>query len=344
MKDTDYMALAVSLAERGRGWTNPNPVVGAVLVKEGRIIGQGWHRRLGGLHAEREALADCRESPEGATLYVTLEPCCHQGRQPPCTSAVLEAGVRRVVVGSADPNPLVAGKGLDLLRSHGVEVETGVLQAECEALNRVFFHYIRTGRHYVTMKYAMTLDGKIATRTGASQWITGEEARQRVHRDRHANAAILAGAGTVLADDPMLNCRMEGGRKPLRIVCDTRLRTPPGSRIVRTAREIPTVLAAGPVEPERAAPFEAAGCQVWSLPLRGGSVDLAALMDRLGGAEIDSVLLEGGGTLNWAMLEAGLVRRGGADMSGGAGVFVQARGRGSLGFGLCENSGRATYL
>ncbi len=258
MKDTDYMALAVSLAERGRGWTNPNPVVGAVLVKEGRIIGQGWHRRLGGLHAEREALADCRESPEGATLYVTLEPCCHQGRQPPCTSAVLEAGIRRVVVGSADPNPLVAGKGLDLLRSHGVEVETGVLQAECDALNRVFFHYIRTGRPYVTMKYAMTLDGKIATRTGASQWITGEEARQRVHRDRHANA---------------------------------------------------TVLAAGPVEPERAAPFEAAGCQVWSLPLRGGSVDLAALMDRLGEAEIDSVLLEGGGTLNWAMLEAGLVRR-----------------------------------
>ncbi len=192
MKDTDYMALAVSLAERGRGWTNPNPVVGAVLVKEGRIIGQGWHRRLGGLHAEREALADCRESPEGATLYVTLEPCCHQGRQPPCTSAVLEAGIRRVVVGSADPNPLVAGKGLDLLRSHGVEVETGVLQAECDALNRVFFHYIRTGRPYVTMKYAMTLDGKIATRTGASQWITGEEARQRVHRDRHANAAILA--------------------------------------------------------------------------------------------------------------------------------------------------------
>ena len=309
MKDTDYMALAVSLAERGRGWTNPNPVVGAVLVKEGRIIGQGWHRRLGGLHAEREALADCRESPEGATLYVTLEPCCHQGRQPPCTSAVLEAGVRRVVVGSADPNPLVAGKGLDLLRSHGVEVETGVLQAECEALNRVFFHYIRTGRPYVTMKYAMTLDGKIATRTGASQWITGEEARQRVHRDRHANAAILAGAGTVLADDPMLNCRMEGGRTPLRIVCDPRLRTPPGSRIVRTAREIPTVLAAGPVKPERAAPFEAAGCQVWSLPLRGGSVDLAALMDRLGEAEIDSVLLEGGGTLNWAMLEAGLVRR-----------------------------------
>lgn len=309
MEDRDYMALAVSLAERGRGWTNPNPVVGAVLVKEGRIIGQGWHRRLGGLHAEREALADCRESPAGATLYVTLEPCCHQGRQPPCASAILEAGIRRVAVGSPDPNPLVAGKGLKLLRSQGVEVETEVLRAECDALNPAFFHYIRTGRPYVTMKYAMTLDGKIATRTGASQWITGEAARQRVHRDRHANAAILAGVGTVLADDPLLTCRMEGGRSPLRVICDTYLRTPPESRIVRTAGEIPTILATGPLTVEQAAPFAAAGCRVWTLPLQDGCVDLAALMDKLGREEIDSVLLEGGGTLNWAMLKAGLVRR-----------------------------------
>lgn len=309
MEETDYMSLAISLAERGRGWTSPNPVVGAVLVKEGRIIGQGWHRRCGGLHAEREALADCRGSPAGATLYVTLEPCCHHGRQPPCTDAILEAGIRRVVVGSSDPNPLVAGKGLEILRSHGVEVTEGVLRPECDALNPAFFHYIRTGRPYVTMKYAMTLDGKIAARTGASQWITGEEARKRVHRDRHANAAILAGAGTVLADDPLLTCRMEGGKNPLRVVCDTHLRTPLDSQIIRTAKEVPTVLAAGPVEPERAAPFEAAGCRVWTLPLREGHVDLAALMDRLGAAEIDSVLLEGGGTLNWAMLEAGLVRR-----------------------------------
>lgn len=309
MNDQDYMALAVSLAERGRGWTNPNPVVGAVLVKEGRMIGQGWHRRCGGLHAEREALANCTESPAGATLYVTLEPCCHHGRQPPCTDAILEAGIARVVVGSCDPNPLVAGKGLKILRAHGVAVETGVLQMECDTLNRAFFHYIRTKRPYVTMKYAMTLDGKIATRTGASQWITGEEARRRVHRDRHANAAILAGVGTVLADDPLLTCRMEGGRNPLRVVCDTHLRTPLASQIVRTSKEIPTILAAGPTAPEQAAPYEAAGCQVWTLPLRAGHVDLAALMDRLGGEEIDSVLLEGGGTLNWAMLEAELVRR-----------------------------------
>lgn len=309
MKDTDYMALALSLAERGRGWTSPNPVVGAVVVKEGRVIGQGWHRRRGGFHAEREALMDCAESSAGATLYVTLEPCCHYGRQPPCTDAILEAGIRRVVVGSVDPNPLVAGKGLAILRGNGVEVETGVLQAECDRQNAAFFHYITTKRPYVTMKYAMTLDGKIATHTGASRWITGEKAREHVHRDRNANAAILVGIGTVLADDPLLTCRLEGGKDPLRVVCDTHLRTPLNSQIVRTAREVPTVLAGGMVGQERAAPYEAAGCQVWSLALRDGHLDLSALMDRLGEAEIDSLLLEGGGTLNWSMLEAGLVQR-----------------------------------
>lgn len=309
MNDMDYMAQAISLAERGRGWTSPNPVVGAVLVKEGRVIGQGWHRRCGGLHAEREALADCRESPEGASLYVTLEPCCHYGRQPPCTDAILDAGIARVVVGSMDPNPLVAGKGVELLRARGVSVETGVLREECDKLNRAFFHYITTGRPYVTMKYAMTLDGKIATRTGASRWITGEESRRQVHRDRHVNAAILAGVGTVLADNPLLTCRMEGGKNPLRVVCDTHLRTPLDSEIVRTAKEVPTVFAAGPIEPRQAAPYEAAGCQVWSLPLREGHVALTALMDRLGQEGIDSLLLEGGGTLNWSMLSAGLVQR-----------------------------------
>ena len=172
MDDSSYMALAVELAERGVGWVSPNPLVGAVLVKDGCVIGRGWHERCGGLHAERAALADCREDPAGAVLYVTLEPCCHTGRQPPCTEAILAAGIRRVVVGSMDPNPLVAGKGVELLRTHGVEVETGVLREQCDALNPVFFHYIRTKRPYVVMKYAMTLDGKIAAYTGASRWIT----------------------------------------------------------------------------------------------------------------------------------------------------------------------------
>ena len=309
MEDRDYMAQALALAEQGAGWTSPNPMVGAVIVKDGRIIGRGYHRRCGGLHAEREALAACAEDPAGATLYVTLEPCCHQGRQPPCVDAVLDAGIRRVVVGTADPNPMVSGRGIALLRARGVEVEAGVLEAECRRLNRIFFHYIRTRRPYVVMKYAMTMDGKIATRTGASRWITGPEARAQVHRDRNRYAAILVGVGTVLADNPLLTCRMEGGQNPLRIVCDTHLRTPLDRQLVRTAHQVPTLVATCSTNPARVSPLEAAGCQVWTLPEREGHVDLAALMERLGAQGIDSVILEGGGTLNWAALEQGIVHK-----------------------------------
>ena len=309
MRDTDYMRLALELAERGRGWTSPNPMVGAVGVKDGRIIGQGWHARYGEAHAERNALANCGESPVGATLYVTLEPCCHYGRQPPCTDAILESGITRVVIGSDDPNPLVAGKGIGILRRAGVEVCTGVLREDCDALNPFFFHYIRTGRPYVMMKYAMTLDGKIAAYTGASRWITGEAARERVHQDRHRCAAIMVGVGTVLADDPLLTCRMEGGRNPLRVICDSHLRTPLDSQIVRTAGQVPTVLATVCTDHARHLPYEDARCRVWTLPERDGHVDLSALMERLGAENIDSVLLEGGGTLNWAALESGLVQK-----------------------------------
>ena len=228
MTETDkrYMALALKLAEQGAGWTSPNPMVGAVIVKDDQIIGQGYHARCGDLHAERAALKNCTADPAGATLYVTLEPCCHQGRQPPCTEAILKAGIARVVVGSPDPNPLVAGKGNRLLREHGVQVEEHVLQAQCDRLNRAFLKYISTGRPYVVMKYAMTMDGKIAAHTGASQWVTGEEARQHVQTLRHRHRAIMAGVGTVIADDPRLTCRLPGGRDPIRVICDTRLRTP----------------------------------------------------------------------------------------------------------------------
>ena len=332
MDDSSYMALAVELAERGVGWVSPNPLVGAVLVKDGCVIGRGWHERCGGLHAERAALADCREDPAGAVLYVTLEPCCHTGRQPPCTEAILAAGIRRVVVGSMDPNPLVAGKGVELLRTHGVEVETGVLREQCDALNPVFFHYIRTKRPYVVMKYAMTLDGKIAAYTGASRWITREAARRHVHEMRHRYRGILAGVGTVLSDDPLLTCRIPGGRDPVRIICDTSLRTPLDSRIVRTADKAETILATCVSDPGRTAPYTDAGCRVWTLPGRGEHVDLPALMDALGAAEIDGVLLEGGGTLNWAMLEAGLVQRVQAYIApkllGGAGARSPVVGRG----------------
>ena len=308
MEDRDYMALALELAEQGAGWTCPNPMVGAVIVKDGRIIGQGWHHRCGELHAEREALAACTEDPAGSTLYVTLEPCCHQGRQPPCVDAVLDAGIRRVVVGTTDPNPLVGGKGIARLQERGVEVTVGVLEEECRTLNRFFFHYIRTRRPYVVMKYAMTMDGKIAACTGDAKWITGEAAREHVHQLPHRCRGILVGVGTVLADDPMLNCRLPGGRDPVRVICDSHLRTPLTARVVTTARDVPTLLATCETDPARHAPYQAAGCRVLTLPEQAGRVDLAALLDALGELEMDSLLLEGGGTLNWSFLEQGLVQ------------------------------------
>lgn len=311
MNDTDYMRLALQLAERGAGWTSPNPMVGAVIVKEGRIIGQGWHARYGELHAERRALCSCTEDPAGGTMYVTLEPCCHHGKQPPCTDAVLEAGIARVVVGSADPNPLVAGRGIEILRAHGIEVTEGVLRAECDALNRIFMHYITTRRPFVSMKYAMTMDGKIATYTGASRWVTGDAARQHVQTQRHRFRGIMVGVGTVLSDDPLLTCRIDGGRNPIRIICDTQLRTPLSAQVVTSAQEVPTILATACEDPERHAPYIAAGCRVLCVPEADHHphLDLTALMSMLGAEGIDSILLEGGGTLNWAALECGIVQQ-----------------------------------
>ncbi len=254
MTDFDYMKRAIELAVRGRGMTNPNPVVGAVIVKGGRIIGEGWHQKYGGLHAERNAFASLTESAQGADMYVTLEPCCHYGKTPPCTDAILGHGIRRVVIGSRDPNPKVAGKGAKLLRDAGVIVEEDFMREECDKLNPVFFHYITAGTPYVIMKYAMTADGKIATKTGASKWITGGAARGEVHKLRSECMGIMAGIGTVLADDPLLNVRLadtlkqEAGflqnirRNPLRIICDSRLRIPLDSQICRTAREYPTMV------------------------------------------------------------------------------------------------------
>ncbi len=309
MNDLTYMKLALTLAEKGIGWTSPNPMVGAVIVKDGRIIGQGYHKCHGKLHAERDALASCTESPKGATMYVTLEPCCHQGKQPPCTEAILEAGITRVVVGSPDPNPLVAGKGIQILKEHGVFITQFVLEEECQALNQIFFHYIQTKRPYVTMKYAMTLDGKIATRTGASKWITGEAARNHVQQQRHRHRAIMVGIGTVLADDPLLTCRIEGSRSPVRIVCDSQLQTPLSSQLVTTALAFPTILATCCGDPLRKEAYEKKGCQVLTLPGQNGRVNLTELMGVLGAMEIDSILLEGGSSLHWSALESGIVQK-----------------------------------
>jgi len=309
MTDENYMALALALAERGVGKVDPNPLVGAVIVKDGKTVGTGWHEHFGGPHAERNALLSCAEGPRGATLYVTLEPCCHWGKTPPCTDAILAAGIQRVVIGSKDPNPLVSGGGVTLLREHGVEVTEGVLKPECDALNAVFFHYIQTKTPFVILKYAMTADGKTATITGASKWITGETARQRVQRDRNRYAAVMVGVGTVLADDPLLTCRAPDGRSPVRVVCDTHLKTPLGSQIVQTAKEVPTILATCETDAERALPYCAAGCEVLTLPEENGRVKLRALLSALGEKGLSSVLLEGGGTLNAAALEAGIVNR-----------------------------------
>lgn len=309
MTDAEYMGLALQLAKKGCGWVNPNPMVGAVIVKDGEIIGQGYHKKYGELHAERNALADCKVSPVGATIYVTLEPCCHYGKTPPCTEAILESGIRRVVIGSSDLNPLVSGKGIGLLRSRGIEVTEAVLKDECDALNKSFFYFIKSGRPYVTMKFAMTMDGKIATRTGKSQWITGEAARRRVHEDRHQYSAIMVGVGTVIEDDPLLTCRLENGRNPLRIVCDTNLRTPLSSRIVTSTDIANTVIATAVTGHEKHRPYLEAGCKIVVLPEKDAHIDLNLLMVKLGEMKIDSVLLEGGGTLNWSALQSGIVSK-----------------------------------
>ncbi len=309
MNENDFMHRAIELAQRGCGWVAPNPMVGAVLVKDGRVIGQGWHRKFGGLHAEREALASCTESPQGATMYVTLEPCCHHGKQPPCVDAILQAGIAHVAVGSVDPNPLVKGKGIRMLREHGVRVTEHVLQEECDRLNEVFFHYIRTGLPFVVMKYAMTMDGKIAAYTGASKWITGEEARMHVQQQRHRYRAIMVGTGTVQADDPLLTCRIKDGKNPVRILCDSGLRIPLDARVIATAREIPTILATCNYDKKKAAAYEQAGCYILRTASQNGQVDLQDLMRQLGDGGIDSVLLEGGGTLNWSAMKNGIVNK-----------------------------------
>ncbi|MBQ8921312.1 MAG: bifunctional diaminohydroxyphosphoribosylaminopyrimidine deaminase/5-amino-6-(5-phosphoribosylamino)uracil reductase RibD [Oscillospiraceae bacterium] len=309
MTDREWMLRACALAEKGSGFVNPNPQVGCVIVRDGAVIGEGYHERYGALHAERNALKHCTEDPRGATMYVTLEPCCHYGKNPPCTEAVIAAGIRRVVVGSDDPNPLVAGKGLRQLREAGIAVETGVCKAECDRLNRIFFHYITTRTPYCILKTAMTADGKTATRTGSSKWITGEAARNHVHETRKRVAAILCGIGTVLADDPMLNCRLPEPHNPVRVVCDSRLRIPMTSRLVQTAGEIPTVVAACAADAEKQAMLEQAGVQVLLLPEEDGHVSLRALMRELGSMQLDSVLIEGGAELHEAALRAGIVQQ-----------------------------------
>ncbi len=351
----DYMQMVLELARRGEGKVSPNPMVGCVVVKEGRVIATGYHEAYGGYHAERNALLHCTEDPTGAELYVNLEPCCHYGKTPPCTEIILEKKIKKVYVGCLDSNPKVAGKGIEILREHGVSVETGILEQECRALNEVFFHYMEQKMPFVAMKYAMTLDGKIACETGDSKWVTEAETRGYVQRLRNRYRGIMAGIGTVLADDPMLNCRLKGGRNPVRIICDARLRIPWDSQIVATAKEIETIIvwnyraaeqfysmdkdAEHPKDekqrqehtketqrrdhkayqriPDRLTEtmvyLESKGITLLENPLKSGTtvpqLDLKVLFAQLAARGIDSILLEGGGTLNASALRENLVQR-----------------------------------
>lgn len=308
--DERYMRLALRAGRRGLGRTSPNPAVGAVVVRNGHVIASGYHHKAGEPHAEVEALRAAGAKSRGATIYVTLEPCAHHGRTGPCTQAVLEAGISRVVIGSLDPNPRVAGGGAEMLRAAGLKVEVGVLRRECDELLAFFRKHVTTGLPFVTLKLAATLDGRIATVQGDSRWITGEASRRLVHRWRNEHDAILVGAETVLHDDPELTCRMRGGRHPLRVVVDGRLRLPLGSKLVSGAGMIPTlVLTARGADATRVRELRAAGVQVIALPARDGRMVWLRMLQELGRRNLASVLVEGGAEVAAGLLAARQVDR-----------------------------------
>ena len=309
-KEYQYMQRAFELAKKGIGRVNPNPLVGAVIVRDDKIIGEGYHEFFGGPHAEVNAFRSAVESVDGATMYVTLEPCSHYGKTPPCAEAIVKNKIAKVVIGMLDPNPLVAGKGVKLLEDNGIEVEYGYLCEELSQMNRVFLKFIQCKLPYVLMKTAMTLDGKIASKTGDSRWVSNEKSRTRVHHLRNELAGIMVGVDTVIADDPILTTRLENeeGRNPVRIVVDSSARIPLESKIVNTADQAKTiVVVTEKADSIKIAQIQELGNAVLIVKSRNGRVDLADLMVKLGEAGIDGILLEGGATLNFAALEAGIV-------------------------------------
>ncbi|MDQ3263178.1 MAG: bifunctional diaminohydroxyphosphoribosylaminopyrimidine deaminase/5-amino-6-(5-phosphoribosylamino)uracil reductase RibD [Myxococcota bacterium] len=304
-----FMRIALEEAAKGVGRTSPNPAVGAILVKAGRIIARGYHQKAGSAHAEVVALNAAGAQARGADLYTTLEPCDHFGRTPPCSQAILSAGVRRVFCGSADPNPLVSGKGVARLQAAGVEVRTGILQAEADALNRPFFKAVTTGLPYVTLKAAVTLDGKLATATGDSKWVTGEEARLHVHRLRNRVDAVLVGGNTVRLDDPQLTTRLpkgEQGRDPVRVVVDSHLALPLSRKLFQPGGPRTIVATLEAEDSPRARKLKARGVEVWRMPSRAGRVSLTPLLRRLGREGLSHVLAEGGAELFASLIQARL--------------------------------------
>lgn len=319
------MRRAIKLARKGGGFVHPNPLVGCVVVKDGRILTEGYHEKYGEFHAERNALTRCETDVKGASLYVTLEPCCHYGKTPPCTEIIIEKGIKKVFVGILDPNPLMAGKGVKTLQNAGVEVETGLCHDEICEMNKIFLKYITTKRPYVIMKTAMTLDGKISSFTGDSRWVTNAESRKMAHALRSELSGVVVGIGTVLADDPMLNCRLEGNHhQPIRIVVDSNLRIPADCQLVKTAKEYKTIVACRHFDKseleesslcvnskqrflDSIQSLEAKGIEIIECASSDGHVDISDLMTKLGAQGVDSLLLEGGGALNAAFLNAGCV-------------------------------------
>ena len=307
--DKCYMDIALQLAKKGVGKVNPNPLVGAVIVKDGEIIGQGYHEKYGEGHAEVNAFKNAEgKDVEGATMYVTLEPCSHYGKTPPCADKIIEKKIKRVVIGMVDPNPLVAGNGVRKLQAAGSDVTVGVLEDECKKLNEVFIKYITKKTPFVVLKTAMSLDGKIATASGESKWITGEEARKDVHKLRNRLSAIMVGINTVLIDNPELTCRIPDGINPVRIIVDSNLRVPYDCKILKTAKEFKTIIATTEkAVKDKINEIEALGAIVIETKSKNGKVDLNDLMIKLGEQKIDSILLEGGATLNYSALESEIV-------------------------------------
>ena len=310
MNDEHHMQMALELAARGRGFTSPNPLVGAVVVNNGVVVGLGYHPFAGGPHAEVRAIDAAGGAARGATLYVNLEPCNHTGRTPPCTLKILEAGLKRVVIGMRDPNPRVMGGGAEFLKAKGVEITFGVCEEAAQELNEVFVKYTRTGRPFVTAKCAATLDGRIATRSGDSKWVTGEASRAFGHELRHAADAIMVGAGTIAADDPLLTTRLKDcqPKDPIRIVLDAQLRTAPTAKVLHHASHAETILVAGRGAPAHVrARMNLKGVRVIDAETRDGRIDLDRLMDQLGKMGVTSILIEGGSRVLGSAFRAGIV-------------------------------------
>ncbi len=303
------MERALKLSKKSVGFVNPNPMVGAVIVKDNRIIGEGYHEYFGGAHAEVNAFKNAREDVAGATMYVTLEPCSHYGKTPPCADAIVRNKISKVVIGMIDPNPLVAGRGIEILRNNGIEVITGIMESEIKKTNEVFIKYITKKQPFCIMKTAMTMDGKIATSTGDSKWISNEKSRSYVHELRHRVAGIMVGIGTVLKDDPQLTTRRDGSSKnPIRIIIDSKARIPLEAKVLKCDEKTKTIIITTELaEGTKIEAIKQKGAEVIVIPSKNNRVDLKNLMSVLGDAGIDSILLEGGSTLNYSALEEGIV-------------------------------------